>query len=424
MGSYLKEITLWLAKLLEHGGMSQSSTTYFSEIITFLAWGLFSYLAYYISWRLIKKLIIPFLKRSKNQFDDLLVRHRFFRRLSYLVPALLIYYYTDDIILHLKGLSSFISLLASGFFVFIVVLMIDSLLSTFNDYYDRFEFSKDHPIKGMVQIIKIVIYFMGALFIIGTFLQRDLSSLLISLGTLSAVLMLIFKDPILGLVGGLQLIFNKMIRIGDWITVPKYKADGTVLEINLTTVKIQNWDKTISTVPTYSLISDSFQNWRGMEESGGRRIMRSINLDMDSIHFVSEEELVRFRKIKVLKPYLEKKEKEIKEHNQKNEIDPSILVNGRRMTNLGIFRAYLVAYLNNRDDIHSSMTFLVRQLQPSEKGIPIEIYVFTKSIAWAEYENIQADIFDHVLAVIPEFNLRVYQFPKSSDFSHIIEMKK
>jgi miniconductance mechanosensitive channel len=381
MGNYLKEITLWLAKLLEHSGMSQSSTTYFSEIITFLAWGLFSYLAYYISWKLIKKLIIPFLKRSKNQFDDLLVRHRFFRRLSYLVPALLIYYYTDDIIIHIKGLSSFISLLASGFFVFIVVLMVDSLLSTFNDYYDRFEFSKDHPIKGMIQIIKIVIYFLGALFIIGTFLQRDLSSLLISLGTLSAVLMLIFKDPILGLVGGLQLIFNKMIRIGDWITVPKYKADGTVLEINLTTVKIQNWDKTISTVPTYSLISDSFQNWRGMEESGGRRIMRSINLDMDSVHFVSEDELVRFRKIKVLKPYLEKKEKEINEHNQKNEIDPSILVNGRRMTNLGIFRAYLVAYLNNRDDIHSSMTFLVRQLQPSEKGIPIEIYVFTKSIA-------------------------------------------
>ncbi|MBN2638619.1 MAG: mechanosensitive ion channel [Bacteroidales bacterium] len=421
MGNYLRELTLWFTNLLVGHGFTQTNAAYSSELLIFIIWVLFSYVAYYVTWKLIRKLIIPILKRSKNQFDDLLVKHRFFRRLSYLVPAILIYYFNTDIVIHIKGLSSFISLVANGFFVFIVILMLDSLLSTINDFYDRFDFSKDHPIKGMIQIIKIILYILGGLFIIGTFLQRDLSSLLISLGTVSAVLMLIFKDPILGLVGGLQLIFNKMIRIGDWITIPKYNADGTVLEINLTTVKIQNWDKTISTVPTYSLISDSFQNWRGMEESGGRRLKRSINLDMDSVHFVTEEELEKFRKIKVLKPYLAKKEKEIGEHNRKNEIDPSILVNGRRMTNIGIFRAYLVAYLNNRDDIHSSMTFLVRQLQPSEKGIPIEVYVFTKTTAWADYENIQADIFDHILAVIPEFNLRVYQFPKSSDFSQIIK---
>ncbi|MBN2614963.1 MAG: mechanosensitive ion channel [Bacteroidales bacterium] len=421
MGIYLRQLTQWLAKLLVGGGFSQINSTYLSEVIIFILWVLFSFVAYYVTWKLIRKLVIPILKRSKNQFDDLLVRHRFFRRLSYLVPAMLIYFYNEDIILHIKGLSTFISFVANGFFVFIVILMLDSLLSTINDYYDRFEFSKDHPIKGMIQIIKIILYVLGSLFIIGTLIQKDLSSLLIGLGTFSAVLLLIFKDPILGFVGGLQLIFNKMIRIGDWITIPKYGADGTVLEINLTTVKIQNWDKTISTVPTYSLISDSFQNWRGMEESGGRRMKRSINIDMDSVHFVTEEELVKFRKIKVLKPYLQKKEKEIHEHNRINEIDPSVLVNGRRMTNLGIFRAYLVSYLNNREDIHSTMTFLVRQLQPSEKGIPVEVYVFTKTTAWAEYENIQADIFDHILAVIPEFNLRVYQFPKSSDFSQLIK---
>ncbi len=398
-------------------GIESQSAIYIGEIMMLLFWGIFSYVAYYVTWKLIKKIVIPILRSSKNQFDDLLVQHLFFKRLSYLVPTLLIYYYNADIILHLKGVINLISLLVNAFFVIIVLLIFDSVLSTINSYYDRFEFSKDHPIKGLIQVIKIVIFFLGALFIIGTFMKRDLSSLFISLGTISAVLILIFKDPILGFIGGLQLIFNKMISIGDWVTVAKYGADGTVMEINLTTVKIQNWDKTISTVPTYSLISDSFQNWRGMEESGGRRIKRAINFDMESVHFVNEEELKKFRKIRLLQPHLDKKEREIEKYNANSDSDLSELVNGRRLTNLGIFRAYLVAYLNNHKDIHSDMTFLVRQLSPTEKGIPIEIYVFTKTTAWAEYEDIQADIFDHILAIIPEFNLRVYQFPKSSDFS-------
>ena len=386
-----------------------------------LLWGLFSYLAYLVTWKLIKKIIIPFLQASKNKLDDLLVKHRFFRRISYLVPAALIYYYNSDIIVHIKGLIAFISSIANAFFILIILLIFDSVLSTINSFYDRFEFSKDHPIKGIIQISKIILFFVGGLLIIATFLNRNLSSLFISLGTISAVLILIFKDSILGFIGGLQLIFNKMIKIGDWVTVPKYGADGTVLEINLTTVKIQNWDKTISTVPTYSMITDSFQNWRGMIESGGRRIKRSINFDMESVHFASETELKKFRKIKLLKPYLDKKEKEIEEYNTRGNFDHSVPVNGRRLTNLGIFRAYLVAYLDNREDIHSTMTFLVRQLAPTEKGIPIEIYVFTKTTAWADYENIQADIFDHILAIIPEFNLRVYQFPKSSDFSALVK---
>lgn len=421
MGNYLTSLTQMLIQAIGKLGIESQTAVYFGEILMFLLWGLVSYIAYYITWKLIKKLVIPILKASKNQFDDLLVRHRFFRRLSYLVPALLIYYYNTDIIQHIKGLTGFISLVANAFFVIIVLLIFDSVLSTINSFYDRFEFSKDHPIKGLIQVVKIVIFFIGGLFIIATFMKRDLSSLFISLGTLSAILMLIFKDPILGFIGGLQLIFNKMIRIGDWVTVAKYGADGTVMEINLTTVKIQNWDKTISTVPTYSLISDSFQNWRGMVESGGRRIKRAINFDMESVHFVSDAEMKKFRKIKLLKPHLDKKEKELEKYNTVGDFDMTELVNGRRLTNLGIFRAYLVAYLNNREDIHSNMTFLVRQLAPTEKGIPIEIYVFTKTTAWAEYENIQADIFDHILAIVPEFNLRVYQFPKSSDFSGFLK---
>ena len=424
MGHYLTSLTQILIHTITKLGIGSNTSIYIGEILMFLMWGVFSYLAYLVTWKLIKKIIIPILQASKNKFDDLLVKHRFFKRISYLVPAALIYYYNADIILHIKGLTDFISLVANAFFIIIILLILDSVLSTVNSYYDRFEFSKDHPIKGLIQVFKIIIFFVGGLLIIATFLNRDLSSLFISLGTVSAILILVFRDSILGFIGGLQLMFNKMIKIGDWVTVSKYGADGTVLEINLTTVKIQNWDNTISTVPTYSMISDSFQNWRGMVESGGRRIKRAINFDMESVHFASEAELKKFRKIKLLTPHLNKKEKEIEEYNAHADFDLSEPVNGRRLTNLGIFRAYLVAYLNNREDIHSNMTFLVRQLAPTEKGIPIEIYVFTKTTAWADYENIQADIFDHILAIIPEFNLRVYQFPKSSDFSALVRNTK
>lgn len=417
----LKTLSLYAISLLEKAGVSSPLSSYIGEISVLILLILFSYLAYRLTWYLFKRIFIPIMQRSKNQFDDILLKHVFFKKISFLVPALLLYYFAEGALFDLPLLVNLIKTLLNISFVLIAVLIIDSLLSTVNDYYNRFEISKDHPIQSLIQITKIIIYLVALLFVIGTLMHRDLSSLFISLGTLSAVLMLVFKDPILGFVGGLQLIFNKMIRIGDWVSVPKHHADGVVTEITLTTVKIQNWDKTITTLPTYSLISDSFQNWRGMEESGGRRIKRSVNIDMDSIHFVREEELEQFRKIKVLKPYLDKKEKEIETYNKKFKVDPDILINGRRQTNLGIFRAYLKVYLHNRNDLHSDMTFLVRQLQPSEKGIPIEIYVFTKTTAWAEYEDIQADIFDHILAVIPEFNLKIYQYPKSGDVSRFIQ---
>lgn len=227
--------------------------------------------------------------------------------------------------------------------------------------------------------------------------------------------MLIFKDPILGFVGGLQLIFNKMVSIGDWISMPKFGADGTILEINLTTVKVQNWDKTIVTIPTYSLISDSFQNWKGMEKSGGRRIKRHVNINMDSIRFCTQEMLDKFGQIDILKEYVINTQKQVEDYNSKHNINPKILVNGRRQTNIGIFQEYLRRYLTNRSDINKNMTFMVRQKQPSEKGIPIEVYVFTKTIKWIEYERIMADIFDHILAVVPEFDLKIYQFPTSGE---------
>ena len=416
MEEYLKYGTNLLIEWLGKTGLSETWVTHLGESIVLIFLIVIAYFSYAVAWKLMRKLLIPLIQRSKNQFDDILVQHLFFRKVSYLVPALILYYFIDDALISLHFVSVFIQNVLEVFFVFNVVLILDSILSTINDYYDRYDFAKDHPIKGLIQILKIILYIVAGLVVIGVVFNKNISSLAVGLGTLSAVIMLIFKDPILGFVGGLQLIFNKMLSIGDWITVPKYGADGTVLEINLTTVKVQNWDKTIVTLPTYSLISDSFQNWRGMEDSGGRRIKRSINIDMDSIRFCTPEMLERFARINVLNTYITETERTVNDYNTKNSIDPSILVNGRRQTNIGVFRAYLRAYLSNRSDIHDNMTFLVRHLQPSEKGLPIQIYVFTKTIDWAEYEDIQADIFDHILAVIPQFDLKVYQFPKSGGF--------
>jgi miniconductance mechanosensitive channel len=416
MEEYLKSGTNFFIEWLGKAGLPDVWATHIGESIMLIILIFIAYIGYLVAWKLMRKLLIPLIQRSKNQFDDLLVQHRFFRKVSYLVPALIMYYFIDDAIISLRIVSGFIESALEVFFIFNIVLVLDSVLSTIDDYYNRYDFAKDHPIKGLIQILKIILYIVAGMVVIGVLFNRNISSLAVGLGTLSAVIMLIFKDPILGFVGGLQLIFNKMLSIGDWITVPKYGADGTVLEINLTTVKVQNWDKTIVTLPTYSLISDSFQNWRGMEDSGGRRIKRAVNIDMDSIRFCTPEMLERFRKIHVLSSYIDETEKTIKAYNSKNNIDPSILVNGRRQTNIGVFRAYLKAYLHNRPDVHNDMTFLVRQLQPSEKGLPLQVYIFTQTTEWAEYEDIQADIFDHILAVIPQFDLKVYQFPKSGSF--------
>lgn len=408
-------LTSYLNDLILKTGLSESWSTNISEIVVLLGLFLISYIAYLLTWKIVRRIFIPLFQKSKNQFDDILVKHRFFRRMSLLVPAIILFNFSGDTLSNFPRFESFLLTSIEIFFVLIVLLIVDSLLSTLNDYYDRFSFSKDHPIKGVVQIIKILSYIIGILAITGSLFDKDLSSLLISLGTLSAVMMLIFKDPILGFVGGLQLIFNKMVSIGDWISMPKYGADGNILEINLTTVKVQNWDKTIVTLPTYSLISDSFQNWKGMETSGGRRIKRYISIDMDSVKFCSQEMLDKYKKIYFLKDYVTSKQKEVDDFNSKLGINKEITVNGRRQTNIGVFREYLKRYLDSRSDINKDMTFMVRQLQPTEKGIPVEVYVFTKTTAWIEYEGIMADIFDHIMAVIPEFDLKIYQFPKSGE---------
>jgi len=359
--------------------------------------------------------------RSKSTWDDAVLRQRTLDRLAHLAPAVVIFIFTP---IALEGMETTIAVIRGAtqiYMIIILMLVLDSLLNTAEEIYQEFEASKEVPIKGFVQVLKLIVYFLAAIFVISILLNKTPIFLLSGIGALTAVLMLIFRDAILGFVAGIQLSANKMVANGDWIEMPNYGADGDVIEVSLTTVKVQNWDKTITTIPTYALISESFKNWRGMAESGGRRIKRAVNIDMSSIKFCNGEMLERFAKIQYISEYIEHKKHELEAFNQSINVDNTSLVNGRRMTNVGTFRAYVKAYLNNHPDINKDMTFLIRQLPPTEHGLPIEIYVFSKDQVWANYEAIQADIFDHILAVVPEFDLRVYQNPTGADFRTLIE---
>ena len=297
------------------------------------------------------------------------------------------------------------------YMILVGVLAIDSFLNAVHDIYGTFEISKQVPIKSFLQALTIILYLVSGTLILSIILNRTPFYFLSGLGALTAVLMLVFKDAILGFVAGIQLIANRMVTEGDWIEMPRYGADGDVLEVTLTTVKVQNWDKTITTVPTYALISESFKNWSGMQQSGGRRIKRALHIDMNSIRFCNEERIKRFSKIQYISEYVETKRTELAEYNRTANVDNSSLANGRRMTNIGMFRAYIEAYLKNHPMVSQEMTFIIRQLAPGEHGLPIEIYVFCKDTRWAHYEATQADIFDHTLAVLPEFDLACFSKP-------------
>jgi miniconductance mechanosensitive channel len=309
--------------------------------------------------------------------------------------------------------------IAEIYMLFVAIFTIDAFLSSVVDVYHSYDTSRKVPVRIIVQVGKILLYAVIGIVILSSVIGKSPAFFIGGLGAMVAVLMLIFKDPILGLVAGIQLSANKMVRVGDWIEMPKYGADGDVVDISLTTVKVQNWDKTITTIPTFALVSEGVKNWRGMSESGGRRIKRSIYIDMTSVKFCNKEMTEKFSKIKYLSDYIQGKEKELSEFNSQKNIDDSVLVNGRRMTNIGTFRAYLVSYLKDHPKINKNLTFLIRQLDPGPNGLPIEIYVFSSDQVWANYEAIQADIFDHILAVIPEFELKVFQNPTGADFQNL-----
>ena len=408
----LELLNTWLLD----NGINESLAFYFARGVAIVGVLLLSFVANFVAKRYIVSALTYVISKSKSRWDDAVLRQRTLNRMAHLAPAVIIYVFTP---IALQGLDPAIAIIRDALLIYMIVilmLVLDSLLNTVEDIYQSFRASKEIPIKGFVQVLKLALYFMAAIFVISILLNKTPVYLFSGIGALAAVMMLVFRDSILGFVAGIQLAANKMVSVGDWIEMPKYGADGDVLEVALTTVKVQNWDKTITTIPTYALINESFKNWRGMSESGGRRIKRSVNIDMSSIRFCNEEMLERFGKIQYISEYIETKKHELEEFNLATKVDNASLVNVRRMTNIGTFRAYVKAYLQNHPMINKDMTFLIRQLPPTEHGLPIEIYVFSKDQVWANYEAIQADIFDHVLAVVPEFDLRVYQNPTGADF--------
>jgi len=397
-------------------GINESLAFYFARGVAIVAVLLLSFVANFVAKRYIVSALTYVISKSKSRWDDAVLRQRTLNRMAHLAPAIVIYVLTP---IALQGLDPAIAIIRGALLIYMIIilmLVLDSLLNTVEDIYKNFRASKEIPIKGFVQVLKLALYFVTAIFVISILLNKTPVYLFSGIGALAAVMMLVFRDSILGFVAGIQLAANKMVSVGDWIEMPKYGADGDVLEVALTTVKVQNWDKTITTIPTYALISESFKNWRGMSDSGGRRIKRSVNIDMSSIMFCNEEMLERFGNIQYISEYIETKKHELEKFNQATKVDNASLVNGRRMTNIGTFRAYVKAYPQNHPMINKDMTFLIRQLPPTEHGLPIEIYVFSKDQVWANYEAIQADIFDHVLAVVTEFDLRVYQNPTGADF--------
>lgn len=387
--------------------LTQQSWIYQSSILLLLlitAWLSFTLSRIVLHGRMTKLVL-----SSNNTWDDELHKHRFFRRCGHIIPAILIYLLSYLLLDPEQTLQTVIQKTMIIYILIATVTAGSALFNTIEDIYNASELSKRAPITGFIQVGKLVMVIIATLLVIASLLDRSPLLLLSGLGAVTAILLLIFRDTILGFVAGIQIAANRMVNTGDWIEMEKYGADGDVLQVGLTTVKVQNWDKTITTIPTYSLITEPVKNWRGMTESGGRRIKRSINIDIQSISFCDEDTLEQYKKIRYISEYIDAKKEELALYRQEQDIDEQDLVNNRRLTNIGTLRAYIQAYLANHPMLNKELTMMVRQLPPTELGVPLEVYCFSAEKNWIKYEAIQADIFDHLLSMLPIFNLRAYQ---------------
>lgn len=369
-------------------------------------------LTFLLSKYFFSTLLKNLLRKTKSKYDDLLIDKGFLKNFSFYPPLVILY-----LLLQMKfGSVDLINRLYNASFIIISTRLIISLVEILNSIYSSSKFSGQVNIRSYVQVLKLFVYLLAAILVVSIFLNQSPLYLLSSIGALTAVIMLIFKDTILSFVSSIQITSNDLFRLGDWVEAPQFGADGDVIDIALHTIKIQNWDKTISIIPTHKLVDSSFKNWRGMTNSGGRRIKRALNIDLNSVKFCDSNMVKKFLKISLLKDYLEAKINEINQYNNQQKISDS-LINGRSLTNLGIFRIYIQKYLNKNTNINKDLTFLVRQLAPNKYGIPIEIYVFSSDTNWIKYEQIQADIFDHLIASIKEFDLNLFQNPTGQDLN-------
>ena len=378
---------------------------------------LLAILANFIAKQIVVRGIRKLISKMTFTNSEIISQHSVIRRIANIVPAVVIMNGITTVPHLSDKVESFVQMAAQAFIFLTIALAISEFLNIFNLFYQRNPKSRNKPIKGYLQLVKLIIYVVCALMILGTFLKKDVFTLLAGFGAMAAVLMLVFQNTILSLVASVQISSYDMVRIGDWIEMPSLNADGDVIDMSLHTVTVQNWDKTLTTIPTNKLITDTFKNWRGMQEAGARRIKRAILIDQSSVHFMTEHEQSKLKEFLLLDQYLHSKNEEIEQFNQ--QLANQSQYNQRRLTNLGTFRAYVEFYLKQHPGINQSQSLIIRQLQPSSEGLPLEIYAFTKTTAWKEYESIQSDIFDHLLAIIPEFGLKVYQAPSGSDLKQI-----
>lgn len=368
-----------------------------------------------IARRVLVRAFVHMSRRTRTYFDNALVLHKVPQRLSHLVPAAVLQLGIELVPALPVELITLVRNVAMGFMILIVMLAASGLLAAVNEVYQRSPARKHRSIKGYLQLAKLVLFLVGGILIVSVLIERSPLLLFTGLGAMGAVLLLIFKDTLLSLVASVQLASNDIIRVGDWVELPGLGVDGDVIDIALHTVKVRNWDRTISTIPTSRFIADAIKNWRGMSESGGRRIKRSLHIDVQSVQFLEAEEVDALRRFRLLRDYLDEKRRELAQHNRELGDDGGLPVNARRLTNLGSFRAYVLAYLRAHSQMRSEDTLMVRQLEPTSHGLPLEIYGFTATTAWVEYEGIQSDIFDHLLAIAPEFGLRIFQEPSGLD---------
>ena len=410
-------IEVWLHESM---GVDLAMTQTIKMLILFVVMLLAASILWMIGQFIINRLLEKFIRKTSVDWDDVLLEQGVFRKLGHIIPAVVISELTPLVFTDYPEAIPAIEQITDAFVILIVIRVIVSFISAITIFLSRSPKFKDKPIASFTQLAKIIIWSVGGIILFGILFGKNPLTLFTALGAVSAVLILVFKDTILGFMASIQLTINDMVRIGDWVSVPQYGADGDVIEINLTTVKVANWDKTISTVPTYSFVSDSFKNWRGMQESGGRRIKRSVFIKISTIKFCNEEMLKRYCNVRLVQDYINTRQKEIEAFNQERNIDTNASVaNGRRMTNIGIFRAYILNYIMQNPNVNQEMTCMVRQLEATEKGVPLEVYCFSAIKSWVDYERIQSDMFDHILAAVHQFDLEIFENPAGSDWHQL-----
>ena len=413
----MKDLKIWIEKLLSNYSVFDSLLPYITMLILLVATIIIIYFALWITRKLLRKFVGAFIRRTRTKWDDYLIKHKLFKAIALLVAVIILNATTETIFMDFPRLEPFVQKLVDIYFLYVIIKIIVAFLKGTEDYVSESEMFIEKPIASYFQLARILLYIGGFVLALSILLGRSPLYFIGAFGAMTAVLLLVFKDTILGLVASIQISANDMIRVGDWVEMPKYNADGDVLAINLNTVKVMNWDKTITTVPTHYFITDSFKNWRGMQESGGRRIKRTIHINMATVRFVNEEMREKFQHFQLISNYISERQSEIEDYNQEHQIDTKTLVNGRRMTNIGVFRKYIQTYLENHPGIHQEMTLLVRQMESTQFGVPIEIYCFTNSVAWAVYEEVQSNIFDHLMAAASHFGLEIFQSPSGSDIT-------